>query len=72
MNMGGVVDVPEAAFKAISAGCDILLMPVDAKKAHSEILTYYRNSPEFKAQVIAAAKRVLRMKIALDLFYANS
>jgi len=72
MNMGGVVDVPEAAFKAISAGCDILLMPVDAKKAHTEILTYYRNSPEFKAQVIAAAKRVLRMKIALDLFYANS
>ena len=32
----GVVSVPEAAYKAVAAGCDIVLMPVDAKKAHAE------------------------------------
>ena len=67
MNMGGVVAVPEAAYKAVAAGCDIVLMPVDAKKAHSEILAHYRKDPAFKAQVDAAAKKIIRMKIAMGL-----
>lgn len=71
MNMGGVVAVPEAAYKAVAAGCDIILMPVDAKKAHGEILSHYRKDPAFKAQVDAAAKKVIRMKIALGLLSAN-
>jgi beta-N-acetylhexosaminidase len=69
MNMGGVVAVPECAYKAVAAGCDIVLMPVDAKKAHTEILQYYRKDAAFKAQVDAAAKKVIRMKIALGLIY---
>ena len=69
MNMGGVVAVPECAYKAVAAGCDIVLMPVDAKKAHTEILQYYRKDATFKAQVDAAAKKVIRMKIALGLLY---
>lgn len=71
MNMGGVVAVPEAAYKAVAAGCEIILMPVDAKKAHAEILSHYRKDPVFKAQVDAAAKKVIRMKIALGLLSAN-
>lgn len=67
MNMGGVVAVPECAYKAVAAGCDIVLMPVDAKKAHTEILQHYRKDPAFKAQVDAAAKKVIRMKIAMGL-----
>jgi beta-N-acetylhexosaminidase len=67
MNMGGVVAVPKCAYKAVAAGCDIVLMPVDAKKAHSEILAHYRKDPAFKAQVDAAAKKVIRMKIAMGL-----
>lgn len=67
MNMGGVVAVPENAYKAVAAGCDIILMPVDAKKAHSEILAHYRKDAAFKAQVDAAAKKVIRMKIAMGL-----
>jgi len=69
MNMGGVVAVPECAYKAVAAGCDIVLMPVDAKKAHSEILQHYRRDPAFKAQVDAAAKKVIRMKIAMGLLH---
>ena len=71
MNMGGVVAVPEAAYKAVAAGCDIVLMPIDAKKAHTELLAHYRKDAAFKAQVDAAAKKVIRMKIALGLLSAK-
>ena len=67
MNMGGVVSVPESAYKAVNAGCDILLMPVDAKKSHSEILAKYKSNPEFKAKVDASAKRIIRMKVCAGL-----
>jgi beta-N-acetylhexosaminidase len=67
MNMGGVVYVPFSASKAVSAGCDIILMPVDAKKAHAEILKQYRSDIEFKAKVDASAKRVIRMKLCTGL-----
>jgi beta-N-acetylhexosaminidase len=71
MNMGGVVNVPQAAYKAINAGCDIVLMPLDAKKAHQEILTAYRTNKEFKKKVDEAAKKVIRMKIAMGLLKVN-
>lgn len=71
MNMGGVVAVPEAAYKAVAAGCDIVLMPIDAKKTHTELLSHYRKDAAFKAQVDAAAKKVIRMKIALGLLSAK-
>lgn len=65
MNMKGVSDVPGSDVKAIEAGCDILLMPLDAAKAHSAILKKYRSDAAFKAKVDAAAKRVLRMKLCV-------
>ena len=71
MNMGGVVNVPQANYKAINAGCDIVLMPLDAKKAHQEILNAYRTNKEFKKKVDEAAKKVIRMKIALGLLQVN-
>ncbi len=65
MNMGGVTAIKGNSVKAIEAGVDILLMPIDAAKAHSEILARYRTDAVFKAQVDAAAKRVLRMKLCV-------
>lgn len=67
MNMGGVVNVPDSEIKTIDAGCDIVLMPVDAEKAHKLIYTKYMQDPEFKRKVEAAAKRVIRAKICLGL-----
>ena len=67
MNMGGVVNVPNAASKSVSAGCDIVLMPLDAKKTHEELLKRYRSDKEFKAKVDASAKKIIRMKITLGL-----
>lgn len=65
MNMGGVTAIPNCEVKAIEAGCDIILMPVDAKKAHTEILKKYRSDAAFKAKVDASAKRVIRMKLCV-------
>lgn len=65
MNMGGVTSIPNSEVKAVDAGCDIVLMPVDAKKAHTEILKKYRSDAAFKAKVDASAKRVIRMKLCV-------
>lgn len=65
MNMGGVTAIKGNTVKAIEAGVDILLMPIDAAKAHKEILAKYRTDAAFKATVNAAAKRVLRMKLCV-------
>lgn len=67
MNMGGVSKVPNASSLAIGAGCDILLMPLNARKAHQEILDLYSSTPEFKPLVESAAKRIIRMKVCLGL-----
>ena len=67
MNMGGVARVPNASSKAIDAGCDILLMPLDARKSHLEISKLYSSNSEFKQKVETAAKRIIRMKICLGL-----
>jgi beta-N-acetylhexosaminidase len=71
MNMGGVASVPQASFKAINAGCDILLMPLDVKKSHDELLTAYRNDKNFKLKADASVKRIIRMKIAMGLIQAK-
>ena len=67
MNMGGVASVVNANVLTVSAGCDILLMPLDAEKAHQEILAMYQKDAAFKLKVEAAAKRVIRSKICLGL-----
>lgn len=71
MNMGGVISVPMSASKAVRAGCDIILMPVNVVKTHSELLTLYRTDPAFKKRVDESAKRIIRMKIALGLLKTN-
>lgn len=63
MNMGGVTAVQGNSVKAIEAGVDILLMPLDCMKAHGEILAKYRSDENFKKTVDASAKRILRMKL---------
>jgi beta-N-acetylhexosaminidase len=71
MNMGGVSSIPNCEVKAIDAGCDIVLMPVNAEKAHAQILAKYKTDPQFKQKVDDAAKRIIKMKIALGLMNLN-
>ena len=67
MNMGGVSKVPNASEKAINAGCDIVLMPLDIEKSFQDIYTRMKKDSEFRAKVEQAAKRVIRMKVCLGL-----
>ncbi len=67
MNMGGVASIPQAEVKAVNAGCDIVLMPLDAKRAHADLIKKYNEDKEFKSKVDASAKRIIRMKICVGL-----
>ena len=68
MNMGGVRNVPNNTIKAIAAGCDILLMPADARLAHKEILdAYIKNLDGIQTTIDSSVKRIIRMKICLSL-----
>ncbi|MFM7668859.1 MAG: glycoside hydrolase family 3 N-terminal domain-containing protein [Bacteroidota bacterium] len=67
MNMGGVSKVPNASEKAINAGCDIVLMPLDIEKSFQDIYTRMKSDKAFRIKVEQAAKRVIRMKVCLGL-----
>jgi beta-N-acetylhexosaminidase len=67
MNMGGISRVKDADLKCIQAGCDILLMPLNVRRAHRNLLKTYMIDPNFQALVDQAVKRILRAKICLGL-----
>jgi beta-N-acetylhexosaminidase len=67
MNMGGVVNVPDCGLKAIQAGCDVLLMPVNEEKDVDDILSLMDEDLDFKLQVYSSVKKVIRLKICLGL-----
>jgi beta-N-acetylhexosaminidase len=71
MNMGGVTANPNCEVKSVEAGCDIILMPVNCRKAHSDILTNYKSDQAFKKTVDESAKRIIRMKLCLGLMNSN-
>ena len=65
MNMKGVSNIKDADIKAIEAGVDILLMPLDAGKAHQAITEKYIKDAAFKRKVDTACKRVIRAKLCV-------
>lgn len=65
LNMGGVKSVPKADLLAVQAGCDIILMPLNANKAHELILNAYENDELTRKEVDESARKILRMKICL-------
>ncbi|MBB77874.1 MAG: hypothetical protein CL844_02595 [Crocinitomicaceae bacterium] len=67
MNMGGVANYPNAIVKAIYAGCDIILMPKDTRKAHYQIKAEYIKNKTFKTKVNKSVRRIIRMKICLGI-----
>lgn len=68
MNMGGVVNVPNCGLKALKAGCDMLLMPVNEEKDIDEIIASMNDDNEFKLAVYSSVKKVLRLKLCLGIY----
>lgn len=67
MNMGGVSKIENAGVKAIEAGCDILLMPLNPTNTHETLVNKYKTEQVFNEKVNKAVKRIIRMKICLGL-----
>jgi len=67
MNMGGVVKVPQCGLKAIQAGCDQILMPVHEERELNDILTLMSTDEDFKNQVYASVKKIIRLKLCLGI-----
>lgn len=67
MNMGGVRAVPNSGLKAIMAGCDQILMPIEEEKDINDVLTEMNTNPEFKSQVYTSVKKIIRLKYCLGL-----
>lgn len=66
LNMGGVSYIEDADIKSIKAGCDIALMPLNAKETHRKLLQVYQNNKTDRALIETAVKRVIRMKLCLQ------
>ncbi len=67
MNMGGVRNVPQCGLKAIMAGCDQLLMPVEEMQDVYDILNEMQVNQDFKQQVYTSVKKIIRLKICLGI-----
>jgi beta-N-acetylhexosaminidase len=67
MNMGGVASIPNCELKAAQAGCDLLLMPVNEEKAVTDILTELNKDPNFRKQIYASVRKIIRLKICLGI-----
>lgn len=67
MNMGGVRNIPDCGRKAIEAGCDILLMPVNEEKDLQSILAKFKSDEAFRKQVEESVKKIIRAKVCLNL-----
>ncbi len=67
MNMGGVRNIPQCGLKAVEAGCDILLMPVNEDKDIADLLARFDQDTDFQRRVEDAVKKIIRAKVCLGL-----
>ncbi len=67
MNMGALNKIPNAPFKAVQAGCDMILMPKNEITLINSILQEIQANEDFKRQVYTSVKKILRLKICLGL-----
>lgn len=67
MWMKALKDVPNPDLAAAQAGCDMILMPIDERKCHADILSSIQTDDAFKQQVYESVKRIIRVKLCLGL-----
>ena len=67
INMGGVSSIKNANKLAVLAGCDILLMPLNANEAHKDLLEIYAKNEDAKTEIDNSVKKIIRAKLCLGL-----
>lgn len=65
MQMSALKKIPEADWKAIEAGADLVLMPRNARLLNNRIAGALSNNTELKDQLEASVKKMLRLKVCL-------
>ena len=63
MGMGAVKDIPDADFKAIQAGNDVVVMPKNVQLLHDQIGMILKQNSGLKIQVVESIKKIIRLKI---------
>lgn len=67
MNMGAVQKIDSASFKAVNAGCDIILMEPNEGEFLQQIYAKYQAVPAFRDQINQSVRKIIRLKICLGL-----
>jgi beta-N-acetylhexosaminidase len=65
--MKAVTIIEDAPLLASKAGNDMLLMPIDELETINSILNEMEKDSEYKAQVYQSVKKIIRLKLFLDL-----
>jgi beta-N-acetylhexosaminidase len=69
LNMGGVAAIENAGFKAMEAGCDVILMPLDVDMVLNAALKKVKEDEVFALQLELSVKRILRLKYTQHLIH---
>lgn len=67
MNMGALKSIGNASLKAVEAGCDMILMEPNEDNLIELVRKKYNENVDFKNQVDASVKKILKLKICLNL-----
>ncbi len=67
MNMGALNTFTFPSFKAVDAGCDMILMPSDENQLMGSILNKYNSNSAFKEQINESVKKIIKVKLCLGL-----
>lgn len=62
LNMGAVSNIKNAGYLAMKAGCDMILMPIDAETVVDKAVEKIKEDDEFALQLEASIKRILTLK----------
>lgn len=66
MNMGALNSFTTPSFKAVEAGCDMILMPSDEEQLFNSIKEKF-NNPNFRNQIYDSIKKIIRAKVCLGI-----
>ena len=68
MNMGALKSIDNASLKAVEAGCDLILMEPGELKLLDQIYSKYQSDDKFRKQIDKSVRKIIRLKLCLDLF----
>lgn len=67
MNMLGVSKIPDADWKAVAAGVDLVLMPANPKALNARIAAELEQKGPLASEIERSVKRILRLKLVLGI-----